>query len=122
MAVGPGFRTGVRGGGGVIAGGGGYRGGGYGYRGGGYGYHRHRHYRPGFGFWPGVAIGVGLGSSYGYYDDPYYYGDPYGYGTTVVAAAPGGDDAVAYCMRRFKSYDPQSGTYLGYDGQRHPCP
>lgn len=28
----------------------------------------------------------------------------------------------AYCEQRFKSYDPQSGTYLGYDGQRHPCP
>jgi hypothetical protein len=28
----------------------------------------------------------------------------------------------AYCSQRFKSYDPRSGTYLGYDGQRHPCP
>jgi hypothetical protein len=33
-----------------------------------------------------------------------------------------GGDAVGYCMRRFKSYDPRSGTYLGYDGYRHPCP
>ena len=32
------------------------------------------------------------------------------------------DSAVAYCMRRFRSYDPASGTYLGYDGLRHPCP
>ena len=32
------------------------------------------------------------------------------------------DGAVAYCMRRFRSYDPSSGTYLGYDGLRHPCP
>lgn len=31
-------------------------------------------------------------------------------------------DEIAYCSRRFKSYDPDSGTYLGYDGQRHPCP
>ncbi len=30
--------------------------------------------------------------------------------------------SVAYCMQTYKSYDPQSGTYLGYDGQRHPCP
>jgi hypothetical protein len=29
---------------------------------------------------------------------------------------------VEYCMRRFRSYDPRSGTYVGYDGQRHPCP
>jgi hypothetical protein len=28
----------------------------------------------------------------------------------------------AYCMRRFRSYDPAVGTYLGYDGVRHPCP
>jgi len=30
--------------------------------------------------------------------------------------------AVAYCARRFKSYDPGSGTYLGRDGLRHSCP
>lgn len=35
--------------------------------------------------------------------------------------APGGS-AAAYCAQRFKSYDPASGTYLGYDGLRHPCP
>jgi len=23
--------------------------------------------------------------------------------------------------QRYKSYDPASGTYLGYDGLRHPC-
>ncbi len=32
------------------------------------------------------------------------------------------DDAIRYCMRRFRSYDPVSRTYLGYDGRRHPCP
>ena len=26
------------------------------------------------------------------------------------------------CEERFKSYDPASGTYMGFDGQRHPCP
>lgn len=38
-----------------------------------------------------------------------------------VYVAPG-EDAVSYCLQRFRSYDPASGTYLGYDGQRHPCP
>jgi hypothetical protein len=33
---------------------------------------------------------------------------------------PGGP--VASCAQRFKSYDPKTGTYLGNDGQRHPCP
>jgi hypothetical protein len=37
----------------------------------------------------------------------------------VVEPTPG---VVAYCARRFKSYDPGSGTYLGYDGLRHSCP
>jgi hypothetical protein len=31
-------------------------------------------------------------------------------------------DAVAYCMQRYRSYDPASGTYLGFDGLRKPCP
>jgi hypothetical protein len=29
---------------------------------------------------------------------------------------------VQYCASRFRSYDPRSGTYLGYDGYRHACP
>jgi hypothetical protein len=28
----------------------------------------------------------------------------------------------AYCSLKYRSYDPESGTYLGYDGRRHPCP
>ena len=31
-------------------------------------------------------------------------------------------DAVAYCAQRYRSYDPASGTFLGFDGLRHPCP
>jgi hypothetical protein len=76
---------------------GGYRGGGY--RGGYYGY-----YGGGSG-WDGFAAGAILG---GVVAAPYYQG-----------SLP--DSAVA-CMRRFKSYEPRSGTYLGYDGYRHPCP
>ncbi len=33
-----------------------------------------------------------------------------------------GNPAIGYCMSRFRSYDPYSMTYLGYDGYRHPCP
>ena len=59
----------------------------------------------------GAIIGGALANPYGpgYYPPPVAYGPP-----------PG--DAIAYCMQRFKSYDPSSGTYLGYDGGRHPCP
>lgn len=30
--------------------------------------------------------------------------------------------AVRDCMRRFRSYDPRTRTYIGYDGYQHPCP
>ena len=39
-----------------------------------------------------------------------------------LSSYPVYSDAVAYCMRQFRSYDPYSMTYLGYDGRRHPCP
>ena len=44
------------------------------------------------------------------------------YSLEIKPPAPAGDDSVAYCMQTYKSYDPNSGTYLGYDGRRHPCP
>jgi hypothetical protein len=51
-----------------------------------------------------------------YYPPPQpAYAPPPGY-----AAPP--DDAIAYCMQRYRSYDPGSQTFLGLDGYRHPCP
>jgi BA14K-like protein len=119
-----------------VGGGPGVQGGGPRYIGGGGGGHydgdHYRHRGPG-GFFPGVAAGVVIGgalASQGAYDGdgPYYagtpyYDAPYDYGGTVVEAAPpGDDDAVAYCMQRYRSYDQGSGTFLGNDGLRHPCP
>jgi hypothetical protein len=40
----------------------------------------------------------------------------------ILGSAAANNNAVAYCSQRFRSYDPASGTYLGYDGYRHPCP
>ena len=69
----------------------------------------------------GALIGGAIASSQrGYYGPGYapgYYAPPPAY-----YAGPPGGDAVGYCLSRFKSYDPGSGTYLGYDGYRHPCP
>jgi BA14K-like protein len=68
----------------------------------------------------GGIIGGALAAPYG----PGYYAGP-GYGPPPGVAygpPPVEGDAVAYCMQRFRSYDPSSGTYLGYDGARHPCP
>jgi hypothetical protein len=73
------------------------------------------HYRGGWGWWgPGFATGLAIGA---WAPRPYYYGYPYAY-----RAYPAYSGAVAYCMRRFRSYDRYSRTYLGFDGLRHPCP
>jgi hypothetical protein len=92
-------------------------------------------WRGGYGWAPGVAAGVAAGviggtilaqaSPYwgpGYYDyyPGYTYAPGYTYGGLYNYVAPGGD--VAYCQARFRSYNPSTGMYLGYDGQYHPCP
>ena len=86
--------------------GGGWRGGGWrggGWHGGGWGYY-------GGGFAAGAILGGLLAA-------PYYYGGP-----VYSEYWPSGGDAIGYCIRRFRSYDVRSRTYLGYDGYRHPCP
>ena len=88
------------------------RGGFRGHRGGPrHGYYRGGRHRGGGGG-AGIAAGLAAGALLG--------------GIIASQAAPRGgvvvDDEVEYCMSRFKSYDPRSGTYLGYDGLRHPCP
>ena len=40
----------------------------------------------------------------------------------VYSEAPAPGDAVAYCMQKYRSYDPASGTFMGFDGIRRPCP
>jgi len=83
----------------------------HGYR----GWRHHRHYGYGAGVGAGIAglaAGAIIGGAIANSQAPDYYG---------VAPAPAGN-AIAYCEQRFKSYDPASGTYLSYDGDRHPCP
>jgi hypothetical protein len=94
-------------------GGGGWHGGGWHHGGWHGGWHR-----GGWGWGPafgGFAAGALIGSAIASSAAPYPY-----YGAPVYDAAP--DSSVAYCQQRFRSYDPASGTYLGYDGLRHPCP
>ena len=38
------------------------------------------------------------------------------------AAAAAQQDAIAYCMQRFRSYNPETGMYVGRDGRARPCP
>jgi hypothetical protein len=88
-------------------------------------------YRGGGGFVPGLVAGAVIGGAiagpgYGYgpgyygpgYSDDQYYDD----GPVAVVPGPVGDDGTAYCMQTYRSYDPRSGTYMGNDGFRHPCP
>lgn len=70
----------------------------------------------------GGAIAAGSAPYYGYGYGPGYYGPAYAPAPVVVAPAYGGGDDEAYCMQRYRSYDPASGTYLNYDGNRYPCP
>lgn len=44
----------------------------------------------------------------------------YAPGVRVGAAAPSNN--VQWCEMRFRSYDPATGTYLGFDGAPHACP
>jgi hypothetical protein len=99
----------------------------------------------GCGFGAGVALGYGLGYGLGYpyygygygYGYPAYYGyndygyGDYGYGGYGYSSGYGygdyasignGDNAVAYCMSRFRTYKPATGTYTGNDGRQHSCP
>jgi hypothetical protein len=61
-------------------------------------------------FAAGVAAGIVLGGAAA---TPGIY--------NVPAPSPV-DDPVAYCAWMYSSYDPQSGTYIGNDGNPHPCP
>jgi len=79
----------------------------------------------------GIGLGLGAGilggallgnalSAPNYHDRSYSY-----YPTTRYYAGPGYpaySNSAAYCAQRFRSYDRASGTYLGYDGNRHACP
>ena len=82
------------------------------------GHHRHGgwhgHHRGGGNFGAGIAgfaAGAILGGALA--SQPRYYQPGYAY-------SPG--PSVAWCERHYRSYDPRSGTYLGYDGYRHACP
>jgi len=84
-----------------------------------YGYDYDYDYAPGY-----SSYYTGYGPDYyGYGYDPGYttYSYRYSPGYSTYGYSAGGRDAD-YCTQRYRSYDPASGTYLGYDGIRHPCP
>lgn len=115
--------------------GGGFQGGGQRFGGGGFqgGYRRHNGYGAAVGagvagLAAGAILGGALANQQPYYGDQGYYAPTYA--PAPVYAEPEADndavepsgDAARYCASRYRSYDPESGTYAGFDGERHPCP
>jgi hypothetical protein len=100
----------------------------------GYAGHWHGGYGHGYG---GYGVGVGalatgalIGGAIASQNQGYYYGDQnypgysdpgYVYSNAGPVAYNNGG-TVAYCEQTYRSYDPASGSYLGYDGFRHACP
>ena len=74
----------------------------------GYGHRGYYGHRRGYG---GTAAGVGIGLSAGAI-----------IGGAIAASSAQAQQNAAYCSQRYRSYDPQSGTYLNNDGNRYPCP
>ena len=58
----------------------------------------------------GTAVGIGVGAAI------------IGGAIAASAAEQQRQQAVSYCMQRYRSYDPNSQTYLGRDGMRYSCP
>jgi hypothetical protein len=102
--------------------------------------YQHRGYAHGYGRGDGLAVGAAalaagaiiggaMEQNQGYYPVESYPAESYpvysdqgpAYGDAGPQMASDAD-SVAYCQQTYRSYDPASGTYLGYDGFRHPCP
>jgi hypothetical protein len=87
-------------------------------------------YGPGYGYDNGYQA-YGYQQSYGGYEPEYVeaptygygqgYGQGYGPGPAYRQGTVAAGRDVGYCQQRYRSYDPASGTYLGFDGLRHPC-
>ncbi len=89
---------------------GGYYRGGYGY-GRGYGYRGGNGGAVAAGVLGGLALGAVIAGAAAAPPPPVAYAPAYG----------GGGDWLAYCSSKYRSFNPATGLYLGYDGQYHPC-
>jgi hypothetical protein len=75
-----------------------------------------------FGFAAGAVVGAAAAPRY---YGPRYYGAPY-YGRTPAryyggVPAPWTPAWYAYCEAKYRSFNPRTGMFLGYDGQYHLC-
>ncbi len=110
--------------------GGGWRGGYGGWRNAGYGGWRGGYGRGGYGYRRGPGVGAAVGAGLLGFTAGAVIGSaaanaaarPVAVYDAPVYARPVAVGGASYCASRYASYDPSSGTYLGYDGYRHPCP
>lgn len=81
----------------------------------------HRHYHGGpaaaagvIGFATGAIVGGALSQprTVTVYEEPVYYGG---------RLQPWTPSWYAYCSERYRSFNPRSGTFTGYDGRTHFC-
>ena len=116
-----------------------WRRGGYGGHGGYYGHDYNRHHKRSrgdavaagvIGLAAGALIGGALASQPRYYEpEPTYIireprpapYRPYRNDTYRASYEPWSPQWYRYCSDRYRSFDARSGTFLGYDGQRHFC-
>lgn len=95
------------------------------------GQHRHRgnyrgyhpHWKPASpwgSFWGGV-LGGWVGSQIGQATRPDRDDEDVEADMPEADLKPWSKGWYAYCTGKYKSFDPETGRYLGYDGQRHFC-
>jgi hypothetical protein len=75
----------------------------------------------------GGIIGGVIGGIFRPQPQPYYppvvYQPPVVYvQPPVVYQQPQYDAVTLYCIQRFRSFNPQTGLFFGFDGQYHTCP
>ncbi|QKP78738.1 BA14K family protein [Methyloligella sp. GL2] len=87
------------------------------------GYHRGRDYDNGdalaaglLGFGVGAVVGSAITAPPAPPPPPAYYG-PVGY----AAPAAWSPDWYSYCSSRYRSFNPRTGYFMGYDGRAHFC-
>jgi len=66
----------------------------------------------------GSGVSINLGSPYGY--GGYYAPRPAYYAPRPVYRVAGGGH-VQWCLDHYRSYNPNTDTFIGYDGYAHRC-
>lgn len=101
------------------------RGRGYGHHGGHRGGHGYNHrYRGGGNAFAAGIIGLGVGALIGSALAPrtvYVAPPPPRYAPASYGPQPWSPDWYSYCYSRYRSFNPNTGTFIGYDGYERFC-